>query len=393
MVSISASTKLWAFSMAEQFENHGMLDELITTYAYSKNTFARRFVRRTDKEKIPGNKIITNILLAVLIGKFRQFPHIWNELFDVWAAKKLKPGLSLVYIGWSGMSLHTIHRAKKLGMISIVERGSSHILVQDEILKEEYSRYSKKFSIHPAVIKKELSEYEAADYISVPSTFVRNSFVEQGVPETKLFVNPFGANQSFVRKTRPDQRKEKKFTIVYMGTLSIRKGLIYFFKSLELLGVPEQDYVVLFLGSIDNEIKPTIEKYRKANWQFLGHVNHYRLPDYLVHCDIGVQPSVEEGLSMVIPQMMACGVPVIITPNTGGENIIRHNRNGFVVPIRDPQAIADKLQWAYNHPDDLQEMKKNVAESIVKDFTWEAYGKRYSEFLELITGKKVVIPS
>ena len=92
MVSISASTKLWAFAMAEQFESRGLLDELITTYAYSKNTMARRFIRRTDREKIPPEKIRTNIYLALLIGKFRSFPHIWNELFDRWAATKLKPG-------------------------------------------------------------------------------------------------------------------------------------------------------------------------------------------------------------------------------------------------------------------------------------------------------------
>ena len=65
MVTISASTKLWAFAMAEQFEKHGMLDELITTFAYSKNTFARHFIKRKDKEEIPVDKIETNLLLAL----------------------------------------------------------------------------------------------------------------------------------------------------------------------------------------------------------------------------------------------------------------------------------------------------------------------------------------
>ncbi len=390
MVSISASTKLWAFAMAEQFESRGLLDELITTYAYSKNTIARRFIRRTDREKIPPEKIRTNIYLAVLIGKFRSFPHIWNDVFDRWAATKLQPGSGRVFIGWSGMSLHTIKRAKKLGMICILERGSSHILVQNKILQEEFDLYNKKFSIHPSVIKKELLEYQAADYISVPSSFVRNSFISQGVSETKIFVNPFGAGQSFVRKIRPMRDAETKFTIVYMGTLSIRKGLLYFFRALEILNIPVAEYDVLFLGSVESEIQSTIEKYRKPNWKFMGHVDHYSLPDWLAKCDIGVQPSLEEGLSMVIPQMMACGVPVIVTPNTGGENIIQNNLNGFVVPVRDPQAIADKLEWAYSNPRELQDMKKNVAESILSDFTWEAYGERYSRFLKTIMQKKTV---
>jgi glycosyltransferase involved in cell wall biosynthesis len=384
MVSISASTKLWAFAMAEQFEKRGMLDELITTYAYSKNTFARSFTRRTDREKIPPEKIVTNIYLAILIGKFRSYPHIWNELFDRWAATKLIPGTSRVFIGWSGMSLHSIRRAKELGMITILERGSSHIEIQHAILKDEYARFGKEFSIHSSVITKELLEYEEADYIAVPSTFVKDSFIKKGIPEQKIFLNPFGANRSFIRKTQAIRDSKAKFSIVYMGTLSIRKGLIYLFQALASLQIPEQDFEVLFLGSVESEMKSTIAKYKKSNWNFMGHVDHYSLPDWLVKCDIGVQPSLEEGLSMVIPQMMACGVPVIITPNTGGQNIILDGENGMVVPVRDPAAIAEKLEWAFRHPDLLREMKEKASDSISNEFTWDAYGNRYSSFLQSI---------
>ncbi len=398
MVTISASTKLWAFAMAEQFEKHGMLDELITTYAYSKNTFARHFIKRIDKEEIPLDKIQTNLFLALPIGMFRQIPHVWNEYFDRWVAGKLKAGNSRIFIGWSGMSLHSIRRAKELGMVTILERGSSHIEIQNEILKDEYGRFGKQFSIHPSVIKKELQEYEEADYIAVPSTFVKDSFIKQGVSEQKIFLNPYGANRSFIRKSQTVRPSKDKFRIVYMGTLSIRKGLIYLFQALESLKIPEHAFEVLFMGSIETEIKSTIAKYRKSNWRFLGHVDFYSLPDYLVTCDISVQPSLEEGLSMVIPQMMACGVPVIITPNTGGQNIINPGENGFLVPVRDPKAISEKLEWAFHHPDLLHEMKDKAAESISNEYTWDAYGNRYAAFLKSIlpdnrlnTNKKILL--
>jgi glycosyltransferase involved in cell wall biosynthesis len=383
MVTISASTKLWAFAMAEQFEKHGMLDELITTFAYSKNTFARHFIKRIDKEDIPPDKIETNLFLALPIGLFRQFPHIWNEYFDRWVAGKLKPG-SKVFVGWSGMSLHSIRRAKELGMITILERGSSHIEIQHAILQEEYARFGKKFAINSSVIAKELQEYEEADYIAVPSTFVKDSFIKKGISEQKIFLNPYGANRSFIRKTQAVRDSKAKFRIVYMGTLSIRKGLIYLFQALASLQIPEQDFDVLFLGSVESDMKSTIAKYKKNNWRFLGHVDYYSLPDHLVKCDIGVQPSLEEGLSMVIPQMMACGVPVIITPNTGGQNIIRDGVNGLVVPVRDPAAIANKLEWAFRNPNLLNEMKEKASDSISSEFTWDAYGNRYSSFLQSI---------
>src|SRR5450432_3803189 len=390
MVTISASTKLWAFAMAEQFEKHGILDELITTFSYSKNTFARQFIKRVDKEEIPIGRIKTNLLLAIPTRMFRQFPHIWNEYFDRWVSHRLKPG-SRVFIGWSGMSLHSLRRAKKLGMVTILERGSSHIETQNEILRDEYDRFGKQFSIHPSVIRKELQEYEEADYIAVPSTFVKDSFIKQGVSEKKIFLNPYGANRSFIRKTQAVRGSKAKFRIVYMGTLSIRKGLIYLFQALASLQIPEKDFEVVFLGSIESEMKPTIAKYKKSNWRFVGHVDYYSLPDYLVKCDIGVQPSLEEGLSMVIPQMMACGVPVVITPNTGGQNIIRDGENGLVVPVRDPAAIADKLEWAFHHPDLLKEMKEKASDSISNEFTWDAYGNRYSSFLQSITPRNGLV--
>lgn len=390
MVTISASTKLWAFPMAEQFEKHGWLDELITTYAYSKNTIARHFIRRKDKEEIPVQKIRTNILLALPIGMFRKVPYIWNEWFDRWASGRLKPGQSKIFIGWSGMSLHSIRRAKELGMITILERGSSHIEIQNEILKDEYKRFGKQFAIHPSVIKKELLEYEEADYIAVPSNFVKESFLKKGIAEEKIFLNPFGANRSFIRKSQVIRDSKAKFRIVYLGTLSIRKGLIYLFQALTSLNVPEQDYEVLFLGAVEKELKSTIAKYRKSNWRFMGHVDHYSLPEILVTCDIGVQPSLEEGLSMVIPQMMACGVPVIVTPNTGGENIIQSEVNGFLVPVRDPGAIAERIKWAYQNPELLAGIKNNAADSISNEFTWDVYGNRYSKFLGSISAKRQI---
>ena len=389
MITISASTKLWAFPMAEQFEKLGMLDELITTFAYSKNKIARNFIRRKDLEEIPTQKIQTNILLAMPIGMFRQVPYIWNDWFDRWASGKLKAGRSRILIGWSGMSLHTIRRAKALGMITILERGSSHIEIQNEILKEEYSRFGKQFAVHPSVIKKELQEYQEADYIAVPSNFVKDSFLKKGIPEEKIFLNPYGANRSFIRKSQTIRGTQSKFRIVYLGTLSIRKGLIYLFQALASLEIPEREFEVLFLGSIEPELKPTIAKYQKSNWRFMGHVDHYSLPDYLVTCDIGVQASLEEGLSMVIPQMMACGVPVIITPNTGGQDIVQADINGFLVGVRDPAAIAEKIMWAYRTPGELNRMKEKASDSISSKFTWDSYGNRYAKFIEsVLSGKR-----
>jgi glycosyltransferase involved in cell wall biosynthesis len=402
MVTIAGSTKLWAFNLAEELEKHGLLDKLLTTYSYSKNTIARNFIRRVDKENIPLSKIDTNLLLALPIGTMRKKSYLWNIIFDRWVAWKLKKSDSKIFIGWSGMSLYSIRAAKKKGMFTIVERGSSHIVIQNKILKEEYKRYGIKFSINRMLIQREIKEYEEADFIAVPSFFVRDSFIERGIPVEKLFLNSYGANESF--RTPVNKREAgDKFRIVYLGTLSIRKGLIYFFEALKLLDIPGEAFEVLFVGKVEPEMEKILASSRLANWQVMGHVDHYKLPEILGICDVGVQPSLEEGLSMVIPQMMACAVPVILTPNTGGQNIIEDGRNGFIVPVRNAEAIKEKLMWLYQHPEQLRVMKEQAAVSILDRFTWKAYGSRYADFirntvlpaqrsrLNLKSGKSMVI--
>jgi glycosyltransferase involved in cell wall biosynthesis len=376
MVTISCSGKFHAFALAEQMERNHMLDGFFTTYASARNTIARKFVKRTDRENISVASIHSNIPLAVLMKLQPAKAFTWNDRFDRWVAGRLKRSGSKIFIGWSGMSEHSIAAAKSMGMKTIVERGSSHIFFQNDILKEEYKKFGVGFSIDNRVIEKELKEYETADYISIPSFFVKKTFLDKGVKESRLLMNPYGASAFFTYKNTSPQ-PGKKFRIVYLGTLSVRKGLVYLFEALQMISLPEQAWEVWFIGNIEPGFRSVTEKYKKNNWTFFGHINHYELDPLLSKCDVGIQPSLEEGLSMVIPQMMSCGLPVIITPNSGGENMVEDGLNGFVVPIRDPAAIVDKIDYLINHPEKLQAMKLAAAEAIKNGFTWNNYGDRY----------------
>lgn len=376
MVVMSCSGKFHAFNLAEQLSGHGLLGRFYTRYAYQRNTVMRRFVKRIDKEIIPAERIRTAIPLAIAdkLNLLNDFPN--NDLFDRWVAMQLKriPADYQTFIGWSCMSLHSLRRAKKDGKCTIIERGSSHIQVQDEILADEYKRFRKSFRIDPRVINKELQEYDEADYISVPSNFVRQTFLQKGICADKLLVNPYGVSTYFEKSTV--RVNQKPFTILYLGSLTIRKGLLYLFQALKQLPIPLADYKVWFIGQVDDELKQTIKLYQQPNWTFLGHINHYKLANYLLQASVAVQPSVEEGLSMVIPQMLACGLPVIATTNTGAADLIESGANGYVIPIRDADAIAHHLTYLYEHPVELAQMKTQAALGQT-DLSWNAYGERY----------------
>lgn len=374
MVIVSCSGKFHAFALAEQLQRHDMLTALYSVYSYKKNTLMRRFVSRRDEENIDIKYIHTAIPLAIAM-KLRPNPPVWNELYDQWVAKQIRRHTGAkAFIGWSGMSEHSIRQAKAQGLLTIVERGSSHICTQNDILREEYARFGQKFLIDQRVIDKELREYELADYISIPSDFVRDSFLAHGIPAKKLIQNAYGTSSSFHKK---DIARDTKFNILYLGAISVQKGVIYMLEALKQLSIPAENIGVYFIGGIKEEMKPIIEAHSLPSWTFLGHINHYDLPTYLSKMDVAVQPSLQDGFGMVIIQMLACGIPVIATTNTGGPDIIREGETGYIVPIRDPKAIAECIEFLYQNPEKLAEMQQAAPISVQQGFTWNDYGDRY----------------
>jgi len=88
---------------------------------------------------------------------------------------------------------------------------------------------------------------------------------------------------------------------------------------------------------------------------------------------------------MVQLQAMACGLPVICTTNTGGEDIIRNGKEGFIVPIRDVEALKEKILYLYSNPEKCKKMGYNAKKRVKENFTWDHYGdriiKKYKEIL------------
>jgi len=380
MIRITCSVKLHAFHLAEQLERHGMLDTLYTIYHQKKNPLLARIISRKDMENIPADRLKTFPHLAPLV-KWGKYPYLTNTFFDSAVACHLKQNKDYrALIGWSGMSIRGLKQAKQDGKVVVIERGSSHIGFQIPLLEEEYSRWGFQFKRDNRVIDQEIEEYDKADYIAIPSDFVRTTFLLKGIADAKLFKNNFGSNSYFT----PTQPKRSRFTILYVGNLSLRKGLPYLFEALQLLEMDTSLYDVWFVGTVQKEIQDMLPRYTRANWKFYGHINHYQLPDLISPCSVAIHPSLEEGLSMVIPQLMSCGVPVIATTNTGGADIIQDRQNGFIVPIRSPEAIAEKITMLFHDREKLTALQEQAQQYGQQFGTWENYGDRYALFLRKI---------
>jgi glycosyltransferase involved in cell wall biosynthesis len=97
-------------------------------------------------------------------------------------------------------------------------------------------------------------------------------------------------------------------------------------------------------------------------------------------CDLLCLPSIVEGRALVVQEAMSQGLPVIVTPNTGADDVVEDGQNGFVVPIRSPEAIVDRVGWLADHRDRLPSMGE-VARAAAGRLTWEDYGRTVSEAL------------
>ena len=287
-------------------------------------------------------------------------------------------------MGWSGSSLETIIEAKKQSKIFILERGSSHYSYQMNILKEEYNKYGLDYIQNYLSWQRELLEYELADYISIPSSFVKRTFLEQGFDKNKLLVNPYGVD---LKEFQQIPKEDKVFRIIFAGGGNLRKGYHYLLQAFYELNLPNAE--VWHLGNVNNEIKLFLDKYKTDKWILKGHIPQNELYKYYSQGSVFVMPSLEEGFAMVQFQAMVCGLPLICTTNTGGEDLItKDGEEGFVVPIRDVEALKEKILYLYENQDIAKEMGQKAKQKVENGFTWDNYGDRYYNNLKEIYDKK-----
>lgn len=380
-VVVSCSGKFHAFALVEQLEKNGVEVTFFTSYSSIVNPFFRRFAKRIDKETINPKSIKTNIILAILLKIFRRSPQIVNNLFDLWVSRKLRKIDADIFIGWSGMSLNSIISANKKGMLTILERGSAHIQVQNELLKDAYKIINKNFSIPNQTIRKEIMEYNTAKVISIPSNFCLNSFLHEGTQSKKLFVNPYGVGHYFNPILNSGSSST---TFLYLGKLSIQKGVHLLLRSIETLLSEGLNFNFLLIGQMETEISKIIsaEILQSNKVTFLGHIDHYKLNELIGGCDVGVIPSIQDGFAMVVPQILKVGLPVIVSKNAGAEQIIKQNENGWVIEPK-IEEITDQLKWCIKNHQILKIMRTSMIKiDQADDLSWDKYGIRYINFLK-----------
>jgi len=90
----------------------------------------------------------------------------------------------------------------------------------------------------------------------------------------------------------------------------------------------------------------------------------------------------------VMSQAMACGCPVIASTNTGGEDLFADGVEGFIVPIRDVDALANRMQRLMDDPDLQRRMSEAALARVRYLGGWTQYGDQWESLLQRLTGSK-----
>lgn len=288
--------------------------------------------------------------------------------------KKFPKKFSAVY-AYEDEARESFAAAKELGLRRIYDLPIAYWQTLRQLLAEESERLPAwRVTLGGGVsdsekkLQRKTEELELADMVVCPSQFVARSLPESARGK-KIIVTPFGSPVNAVTQ-KEFSSASKKLRVLFAGSMSQRKGLGDLFAAMNQLKRVDVELVVMGSPQAPSEF------YRSqfAGFTHEGARPHADVLKLMQTCDVFCLPSIVEGRALVMQEAMSQGLPLIITANTGGEDLIDEGRTGFLVPIRSAEKIAEKISWFAEHRTALPEMSR-AAQAKAAALTWENYGQ------------------
>jgi len=327
---------------------------------------------------IQALKAVTNLKMVLCGGSSIPFgvetknvnPRMYEQpespfLYDYFAASSITERVDIAQ--FYGAPFAQI--IARLSLIDRVFQRRSKVIVDIaphniELSRDEHQHLGLPFPYphlnNPNLFKLYMLHVELADLVIVHSK-LSTEYLKQKLGLTnEIRVIPHGCYLPEAIPPLPET-----FTVAHVGVNGPDKGQIYLVKAYQyLFGAQwESERPKMLLAGYGTEalggigcIKDVNEVYKK--------------------CSVYVQPTVTEGFGIPVLEAMAHARPVIVTEGAGASELVQDSREGFVVPIRSPEAIAQKIRYFYDNPDEVKCMGINAREKA-EQYTWEKISKQY----------------
>jgi glycosyltransferase involved in cell wall biosynthesis len=277
-----------------------------------------------------------------------------------------------VYV-FNSAGLEILHAARQHGIKGIVEQTIAPRSVEWALLRDEAQRFpgwetpTAKDSMMEDYCAREAAEWAAADLVVCGSEFVREGIIGCGGSPDKCVVVPYGL-ECRTDLTAAARRRDGPLRVLTVGAVGLRKGAPYVLDAARKLGARAEFRMA---GAV--QVLPEVERQLREHVQLTGVVPRTEVAAQYAWADVFLLPSLCEGSATSTYEAMFQGLPVICTPNTG--SVVRDGLDGFIVPVRDGAAVAEKLALLADKPDVLAEMSERARQRSAA-FTLERYGVR-----------------
>ena len=300
----------------------------------------------------------------------------FHALFPIWRwwlKRQMWPPADVVH-AIMGFATEPFDWAEQHGALKVVDASNSHPTSYYGYLQRECDLWcpGEKVPIPRWMFARMNRELERADVVLCPSAFVRDTMLANGIPGGKCFVSPFGVDTSVFKKREALPPKPR---FIAVGSICLRKGHQYLFRAFEQVkrSLPEAELICV--GNFRPDFR--LERRRwEGTFTHYPSLSHSELAGLLTECTAFVFPSLEEGFARVLVEAMAAGLPVVASYESGATTLITDGREGFIVPPRDPQRIAEAMIKLAQGCALNQQMSEYAYRKGTERNTWQDYGDR-----------------
>ncbi len=220
---------------------------------------------------------------------------------------------------------------------------------------------------HTLYIDRLLSRY--VKKIICVSDFVKQKYVENGIPEEKCTVIYNGVDLDKFRPANNDIYSEE-LIITSIGRLEKWKGQEIFVKAAAIIAhkFPQTKFWIIGDGPETKNLESLVEKLQLTHqFKFWGKIENVLA--YLQQTKIFVHNSIEaEPFGRVIIEAMACGLPVISTDLGGPKEIIKDGENGFLLSPNNPEILAEKIEFLIKNKKVRHDLGQKSIETVQNIF-------------------------
>ncbi|TAK94927.1 glycosyltransferase family 1 protein [Patescibacteria group bacterium] len=181
-----------------------------------------------------------------------------------------------------------------------------------------------------------------------------------------------------------------KFTVLCVSRITPRKGIRYLIEAVAQVANKYPFVKLQLIGEGDEKEeleRMTNDKLKISNVEFLGRIEHNKLPTYYQNADVFVLPSLNEGMSNTMLEALASGLPLVSTNTGGAEELVAEGKNGFLVKMKDADDIATKLETLIQNSELKQSMAKE-SRAKAESLSWEKIAKQYFAQYQDVLKKK-----